>query len=112
MPITQKKWLFFVSFATVRLRRTHLVHTLNTSKISNDETNTAYAARKNECQLLSCDALLLTNNGNSMPQHFRTTSFGRMAEQGTTSSCMFPVSEAITLFTQLPTVLLLTTALP
>jgi hypothetical protein len=83
---------------------------LQTSKISSYET--CYASRNNECQLLSCDALILTNNDNSTPQHCRTNSCGRMTKQGTTWSYIFLVLEATTLFMQLPTVLLLTTALP
>ena len=79
--------------------------------ILNDVTNTSFAHWKTVCWLLGCDVSILVNNGISMLQHFRTDSYDRTAWVKQLFSFALPVSEAITLFPQWPTVLLPTAAL-
>jgi len=80
-PANNSEEMAFLSImcSTVRLRAAHLIAYLGISKILNVVTNSFFADWKTECQLLSCDALNLENDGFSMLQHFRANSCDRMA---------------------------------
>ena len=89
MPTAWKKWLssqFYISlWHSTKLSHAHL----QIPKISNYVTNTSFVDWKTECNLLTCDASILRNEGISMLRHFRTNNCAKMSARQIMEIC-FP----------------------